>query len=147
MARSYVTPVSHAHSASIGSRESSLFQATDGGRIVATEACNTTRKPTVLRQTATATETTPRQTQQQLTTMDPLGLLLILVIGGIAGWLAGQFMEGRGFGVAGNVIVGILGALLGGLLLPLGFLGIIGSLISATAVSYTHLTLPTIYSV
>lgn len=76
-----------------------------------------------------------------------IGLVLILVIGGIAGWLAGQFMEGRGFGVAGNIIVGILGALLGGLLLPLGFLGIIGSLISATVGAALLLFLAKVFNV
>ncbi len=41
------------------------------------------------------------------------GLLSILIIGGIAGWLAGLAMKGRGFGLVGNIAVGILGAFVG----------------------------------
>jgi len=37
-----------------------------------------------------------------------------LLIGGLAGWLAGLIMRGAGFGVLGNIIVGIIGALIGG---------------------------------
>lgn len=37
-----------------------------------------------------------------------------LLIGGIVGWLAGLIMKGRGFGIVGNVVVGVIGALLGG---------------------------------
>lgn len=48
--------------------------------------------------------------------MDITGLLVALLIGAIAGFLAGQIMKGRGFGVLGNIIVGILGALLFGFL-------------------------------
>ena len=45
-----------------------------------------------------------------------------IVIGGVAGWLAGQVVKGRGLGVIGNVVVGIVGAVLGGWLLGvLGF--------------------------
>lgn len=36
------------------------------------------------------------------------------VIGGIIGWLAGIIVRGRGFGIAGDVVVGIVGAMLGG---------------------------------
>jgi uncharacterized membrane protein YeaQ/YmgE (transglycosylase-associated protein family) len=49
-------------------------------------------------------------------------LIIWLVIGAIAGWLAGQIMEGYGFGLIGNIVVGIVGALIAGWLLPqLGF--------------------------
>lgn len=40
----------------------------------------------------------------------------MILIGMTAGWLAGQFMAGKGFGVVGDIIIGILGALIGGLL-------------------------------
>ena len=40
-------------------------------------------------------------------------LLVLLIIGGIAGWLAGLVMRGSGYGVIGDIIVGLLGALLG----------------------------------
>ena len=45
-----------------------------------------------------------------------MGLLSWIVVGAIAGWLAGQLVKGRGFGCLGNVIVGIVGGLLGGFL-------------------------------
>ena len=48
--------------------------------------------------------------------MDITGLLVALLIGGIAGFLAGQLVKGRGFGLIGNIIVGILGAVLFGFL-------------------------------
>ena len=42
-------------------------------------------------------------------------LVLFIVIGGLAGWCAGLITKGSGFGVLGNIIVGIIGAFLGGL--------------------------------
>ena len=48
--------------------------------------------------------------------MNITGLLIALLIGGIAGFLAGQVVKGHGFGLVGNVIVGVLGALVFGLL-------------------------------
>jgi len=41
-------------------------------------------------------------------------LLAILFIGAVAGWLAGLIIKGGGFGLIGNIIVGILGAIFGG---------------------------------
>jgi uncharacterized membrane protein YeaQ/YmgE (transglycosylase-associated protein family) len=38
----------------------------------------------------------------------------ILIIGALAGWLAGQFMRGSGFGLLGDILVGIVGSLIGG---------------------------------
>ena len=46
------------------------------------------------------------------------GLLVFLLIGAIAGWLAGLIVRGFGFGVLGNIVVGIIGAFLAGWLLP-----------------------------
>jgi uncharacterized membrane protein YeaQ/YmgE (transglycosylase-associated protein family) len=45
-------------------------------------------------------------------------LLIIIAVGLIAGWLAGQVMRGSGFGLIGDLIVGWLGALIGDWLLP-----------------------------
>ena len=61
--------------------------------------------------------------------MDYTGLLIFIVIGAVAGWLAGILMEGRGFGLVGNIIIGIIGAIAGGLLF--GLLGLIGSIVTA----------------
>jgi uncharacterized membrane protein YeaQ/YmgE (transglycosylase-associated protein family) len=44
------------------------------------------------------------------------GLLLLVAIGLMAGWLANMFTRGGGLGTAGNVIAGIAGSLVGGLL-------------------------------
>jgi uncharacterized membrane protein YeaQ/YmgE (transglycosylase-associated protein family) len=40
-------------------------------------------------------------------------LLVILVVGLIAGWLAGRIMKGSGYGIIGNIIIGIIGAFIG----------------------------------
>ncbi len=50
--------------------------------------------------------------------MDPVTISVWLVIGAIAGWLAGVIMKGFGFGLVGNIIVGIVGAVIAGWLLP-----------------------------
>ncbi len=49
--------------------------------------------------------------------MDATGLIIFLLIGAAAGWIAGKLMKGGGFGLIGNIIVGIVGAFLGGWLL------------------------------
>jgi uncharacterized membrane protein YeaQ/YmgE (transglycosylase-associated protein family) len=48
-----------------------------------------------------------------------LNALYFLLIGLAAGWLAGQKTHGKGFGLTGNLIVGVIGALLGGFILDL----------------------------
>ena len=64
------------------------------------------------------------------------GLIIILVVGVIAGWLAGKVVQGNGFGLVGDVAIGIVGALIGDWLLHrLGVhfgSGIIGLAINAT---------------
>ena len=45
-------------------------------------------------------------------------IIITLLIGGIAGWLAGLVVRGFGFGVLGNIVVGIIGAFIGFWLLP-----------------------------
>jgi uncharacterized membrane protein YeaQ/YmgE (transglycosylase-associated protein family) len=45
-------------------------------------------------------------------------LLVILFVGLVAGWLAGKIVRGTGFGIIGDIIVGILGALIASLLFP-----------------------------
>lgn len=46
--------------------------------------------------------------------MEFSSLLAALVVGAIAGWLAGLLFRGRGFGLAGNIVIGIVGAVIGG---------------------------------
>lgn len=45
-------------------------------------------------------------------------LLIIVLVGIVAGWLAGQVMQGTGFGLVGDLVVGLLGAFIGDWLLP-----------------------------
>jgi uncharacterized membrane protein YeaQ/YmgE (transglycosylase-associated protein family) len=45
-------------------------------------------------------------------------LLVIILVGIIAGWLAGRVMEGGGFGLIGDLLVGLVGAFVGDWLLP-----------------------------
>ena len=47
--------------------------------------------------------------------IDPTALVIWLLIGAIAGWLAGQIMGGGGFGLVGDIIVGIIGAFIYGM--------------------------------
>ena len=63
--------------------------------------------------------------------LEPGGLIAWLVVGLIAGWLAGQFMKGGGYGIIGDIVLGIIGAFVGGfifsLLLPGSSVGSIGT--------------------
>jgi uncharacterized membrane protein YeaQ/YmgE (transglycosylase-associated protein family) len=45
-----------------------------------------------------------------------MNILTWIVVGLIAGWLAGKVMKGGGFGLLGDIVIGIVGALLGGFL-------------------------------
>ena len=47
-----------------------------------------------------------------------MGIIAALIIGAIAGWLAGQIVRGAGFGLIGNIVIGIIGALVASWLLP-----------------------------
>ena len=63
-------------------------------------------------------------------------LILFILIGLAAGWLAGQIMKGGGFGVVGDIVIGMIGALIGGFLFQrsgvYGGGGLLWSLIVAT---------------
>lgn len=66
---------------------------------------------------------------------EPRSLLGWLVIGFLAGWIAGLLTRGRGFGCLGNVAVGLVGAVIGGYLFNVlgirGSAGFLGSLVVA----------------
>ena len=69
-------------------------------------------------------------------TLSNNSLLVILIVGVVAGWLAGQVVRGGGFGLIGDLIVGIIGAFIGDWLLPragvhLG-VGMVGLIVDAT---------------
>ena len=67
-----------------------------------------------------------------------INFIIWLILGAIAGWLAGQIVKGHGFGAIGNIVVGIVGAFIGGFLA--NYTGIggeatglnIGSIVTAT---------------
>ena len=53
-------------------------------------------------------------------------LIAWLIVGAIAGWLAGLIVKGFGFGLIGNIVIGIIGAVIAGWLLPLIHFPVIG---------------------
>lgn len=63
--------------------------------------------------------------------------LYFIIIGAIAGWLAGKIMKGGGFGLVMNMVLGIIGGVVGGWVFGLLGLntdgGIIGSLVTSVA--------------
>ncbi len=63
-------------------------------------------------------------------------LLVMLIVGALAGWLAAQIVAGRGFGLLANMVLGIVGAFLAGIILPVIGLtlggGLLASLVHAT---------------
>jgi uncharacterized membrane protein YeaQ/YmgE (transglycosylase-associated protein family) len=63
-------------------------------------------------------------------------LAILLLIGLIAGWLAGVFMRGGGYGIVTDIVIGILGSLVGRYLfglLGLGASGLLGGILAAFA--------------
>lgn len=63
------------------------------------------------------------------------GWFWFVLIGLISGWLAGRLMNGSGFGILGDIVLGILGAVVGGWIFgQLGFRagGFLGSVVVAT---------------
>jgi uncharacterized membrane protein YeaQ/YmgE (transglycosylase-associated protein family) len=49
-----------------------------------------------------------------------LHFIVWIIVGGIAGWLAGRILQGAGFGIIGNVVIGVCGAVLAGWILQDG---------------------------
>jgi uncharacterized membrane protein YeaQ/YmgE (transglycosylase-associated protein family) len=66
--------------------------------------------------------------------MDITAIIIFLAIGAVAGWLAGVVMKGGGFGLAGDIVIGIIGAFIGGWLfgvLGIAAGGLVGAIITA----------------
>jgi len=66
-----------------------------------------------------------------------MGIIAWVIVGLIAGWLAGLIMKGGGYGLIGDLILGLVGALIGGWLFSLVLpsaepTGLVGSIIVAT---------------
>ena len=67
--------------------------------------------------------------------LEPQSLLAWIIIGAIAGWLAGLIVKGYGFGLIGNIVVGIVGAAVAGFLasyLHLYTESTVGNIVAAT---------------
>ncbi|HVX30561.1 MAG TPA: GlsB/YeaQ/YmgE family stress response membrane protein [Nitrolancea sp.] len=68
-------------------------------------------------------------------TLEPGGLIAWILLGLLAGWIAGKLTSGRGFGCIGNIAVGLIGAVIGGFIFSTlgihGLAGFWGSLIIA----------------
>jgi uncharacterized membrane protein YeaQ/YmgE (transglycosylase-associated protein family) len=89
-----------------------------------------------LREPALPASGQPTVGRETIMSISNEGILIIILIGIIAGWLAGKIVDGGGFGLIGDLVVGILGAFIGNWLLPrlhihLGF-GIVSQIINAT---------------
>jgi uncharacterized membrane protein YeaQ/YmgE (transglycosylase-associated protein family) len=69
--------------------------------------------------------------------MDIMAIIVTLLIGAVAGWLAGVVVVGGGFGLLGNILVGIAGAFIAALLFPRLGLGLTlgGGLVGAIVTS------------
>ena len=50
--------------------------------------------------------------------IDGASIITWIIVGGIAGWLAGLLVQGGGFGVIGDIVIGIVGAIIAGYLFP-----------------------------
>ena len=84
-------------------------------------------------------ESLGRIAQKDRTHRQLINLLVWVIVGGIAGWLAGMVVQGTGLGVIGDVIVGIVGALIGGFVLSLllpGTFGISGFNLGSLVVAF-----------
>jgi uncharacterized membrane protein YeaQ/YmgE (transglycosylase-associated protein family) len=63
------------------------------------------------------------------------GIIAWLVIGAVAGWLSGKIVDGSGFGLAIDIIVGIVGAVIGGYLAGVLGIAVGGGLLSSIVVA------------
>jgi uncharacterized membrane protein YeaQ/YmgE (transglycosylase-associated protein family) len=65
-----------------------------------------------------------------------MGLIYWLVVGLIAGWLAGVVMKGGGYGIVVDIILGILGGILGGWIFSMLGVGAGGGLVGSVIVAF-----------
>jgi uncharacterized membrane protein YeaQ/YmgE (transglycosylase-associated protein family) len=78
------------------------------------------RTSTTPKQLSSESERRPRRTRRRARGrhISNESLIVILLVGVIAGWLAGQLVSGTGFGLIGDLIIGVIGAFIGSWLLP-----------------------------
>lgn len=58
-------------------------------------------------------------------------VIVLLLVGAVAGWLAGKIVSGFGFGLVGNIVVGILGAFIASWILPRLGIGVGGGIVAS----------------
>lgn len=78
-----------------------------------------------------------------------MSLLVWIILGGLAGWLAGQLTKGRGYGCLGNILLGIVGSVVGGWLFSLiGFrvVGGIGGFVAAVIGAIVVISIARLFS-
>ena len=71
-------------------------------------------------------------------------MLILIIVGGIAGWLAGVLRKGSGFGFVGNIFIGAVGAVIAGFLLKMiamVTIGLIGTVLAAAGGAFVLLFL------
>jgi uncharacterized membrane protein YeaQ/YmgE (transglycosylase-associated protein family) len=77
-------------------------------------------------------------------------LLIIVLVGIVAGWLAGQVVQGTGFGIVGDLIVGVAGAFFGSWLLPQFHIhfgeGLVPAIVNATIGAIVLLLIISLFS-
>lgn len=64
-----------------------------------------------------------------------MGIIWAIIVGAIAGFFAGKIMRGRGFGLLGNIVVGVIGGVLGSIILGVFLVrlgGPVGDILKAT---------------
>lgn len=69
-----------------------------------------------------------------LVSLEPGGIIAWLIVGLVAGFMASRFMGAGGYGIVGDIVVGIIGAFIGGLICGMfvtGDYGLIGSVVVA----------------
>ena len=64
-----------------------------------------------------------------------MDIVIFLLIGATAGWIAGRIMEGGGFGLLGNVIVGVIGSVLGRFLAGKFGIGVEGGIFTSLIIA------------
>jgi uncharacterized membrane protein YeaQ/YmgE (transglycosylase-associated protein family) len=77
-------------------------------------------------------------------TLHPGGFIAWLVVGVLAGWLAGLVMKGSGYGIIADIILGLIGAVVGGIvfgLITTGEVGFWGSIVVAFVGAYLLIAL------
>jgi uncharacterized membrane protein YeaQ/YmgE (transglycosylase-associated protein family) len=68
--------------------------------------------------------------------MDIVSIIVFVLVGIIAGWLASKIVRGTGLGLVGDLVVGIIGAFIGGWLLPrIGITSIVGQALIDSIIS------------